>query len=166
MQPRAPSVDLPQRQGPPLDFQQEALTQSTSLFGFTGKAFTQNIAAHKIAVVVNGARQIGLPAIGRHSAYEGCQIVVFENAVPDVGIQAKRQDRLAMEVIEKNRVARIDTDFKWGEKDQTFSVWYAKPKPTILIAATDVRFLQTMLREWHGRRNRARRYSIFPSGNT
>jgi hypothetical protein len=95
--------------------------------------------------VVTGGRRFGLPVIARESTYEGCELIVFENAVPDVAVQGRGQEKLSLEQIEKNRVVRIDTDVEWGEKDEKLSIWYAKPKPNILIATTDAGFVKTML---------------------
>jgi len=95
--------------------------------------------------VISAARHFGPPVIGRASTYEGCELIVFDNAVPDVAVQARGQDKLSMEQIENNRVVRMDTDVEWGERDEKLSIWYAKPKPNILIAATNAGFVKTVL---------------------
>ncbi len=50
-----------------------------------------------------------------------------------------------MERIENNRVVRMDSGIEWGEKDEKISVWYAKPRPNILLAATNASFLKSTL---------------------
>ncbi len=138
-----PTVAFPPE--PKLGFQQEILASATWLFGLAGKAFSENISKHKVRLVVAGARRFGVPVIGRASTYEGCELILFDTAVCDVGIQAKPKERLSIEQMENNRVVRIDTDVEWGDKDEKISIWYAKPKPNILIAATHAGFLRTML---------------------
>jgi hypothetical protein len=132
-------------QQPLPDFRQELLAASAGLFGVSGKAFIRNINDHKVCFVVGAARRLGRPVIGRASTYEGGQIIVFRDAIPDVGVQARAQERLSMVRIECSGVVRLDTEERWGEKNDKVTVYYAKPKTSILIAATDVRFLETML---------------------
>ena len=127
------------------DFRQESLVAFTSLFGLSGKAFIRNISDHEVCLVVAAAQGFGRPVIGGASTYKGGQIIVFRNAIPDVGVQAKAHEQVSLVQIERNGVVRLDSGEKWGEKDDRFTVYYAKPKPSVLIAATDVRFLKTML---------------------
>jgi hypothetical protein len=141
--PSLATVDIAQE--PERDFRQEMLGSSLQLFGLAGEAFAQNIAKHRIHFVVSAARRFGLPVIGRASTYQGCELIVFDNAVPDVALKAREQEKLSVELIENNRVVRIDTDVEWGDKDEKLSIWYAKPKPNILIAATDAGVVKTIL---------------------
>ncbi|MFZ1936999.1 MAG: hypothetical protein WBL72_23080 [Thermoguttaceae bacterium] len=130
---------------PEADFRQEMLGASTQLFGLAGEAFIENISKHGIRFVVEAARQFGRPVIGSASTYEGCELIVFDRGVPDAPVRAREKEKLAIEQIGNNRVVRIDTDARWGEKDERLSVWYAKPKPNVLIAATNARFLSSIL---------------------
>ena len=141
--PSLATVDIAQE--PERDFQQEMLGSSIELFGLAGEAFAQNIAKHKIRFVLAAARRFGLPVIGRALTYLGCELIVFDNALPDVALKAREQEKLNVELIENNRVVRIDTDVEWGDKDEKLSIWYAKPKPNILIAATDASVVKTIL---------------------
>ena len=140
-----PSLTIEAAQVPRRDFRQEMLGSSLHLFGLAGEAFAQNIAKHRIRFVVAAARRFGRPVIGGASTYEGCDLIVFDNAVPDVALKAREQEKLSIEQIENNRVVRIDTDVEWGEKDEKLSIWFAKPKPNILIAATDAVVVKTIL---------------------
>ena len=128
-----------------LDFRQEALVGSTWLIGMAGKAFLQNIGKSAVRFAVAAGRRFGLPVIGRALTYEGCEIIVFDKAVPDVAVQAKGQEKLSVEQIENNRVVRIETDLEWGEKDEKLTIYYAKPKPNVLVAASNESFLRTTL---------------------
>ena len=132
-------------QQPLPDFRQELLAASAGLFGLSGKAFIRNISDHEVRFVVAAAGRFGRPVIGRASTYEALEIIVFRDAVPDVGVQARAQERLSMVRIERNGVVRLDTEERWGEKNDKVTVYYAKPKPSILIATTDAGFLKTML---------------------
>ena len=40
---------------------------------------------------------------------------------------------------------RIVTNIEWGDANEKLSIWYAKPKPNVLIAATHAGFLKTVL---------------------
>ena len=146
LRPPAAAVAWPKPlQQPPPDFQQKSLAASAYLFELAGKPFIRNINAHKVSFIVAAARHFGPPVIGRASTYEGSQIIVFRDAVPDVAVQGTAQERLSLVKIDHHGVVRLDTEEKWGEKDERITVYYAKPKPSVLVAATDIGFLVTML---------------------
>jgi hypothetical protein len=144
---RNPQTAVPPNstQKPPPDFQQESLAATAGLFGLTGTDFIRNIRNHEISFIVAAARRFGPPVIGGASTWQGAQIIIFRDAVPDVGIVGKAQERLSLVEMERNGVVRLDTQESWGFKGEKVSVYYAKPKPSVLIAATDADFLKTML---------------------
>ena len=47
------------------------------------------------AVRCSRTRQFGRPVIGRASMYEGAELMVFDAAIPDVGVQAKPDESSA-----------------------------------------------------------------------
>jgi hypothetical protein len=132
-------------QQPLPDFRQESLASSAFLFTLSGKAFIRNISTHEVRFVVAAARHFGLPVINSESTYEGCEIIVFRDAVPDVGVQAAARERVSMVQIERNGVVRLDTEERWGVSHDKVTVYFAKPKPSVLIAATNAEFLKTVL---------------------
>jgi len=134
---------LPQSPQAALDFHQLSLEDWTWTFGVAGDAFVQNVVKQRIRFVVAAGRHFGPPVIGGRSTFEGCQLILFDNDVPDVGVQPANGEKVGVEQIEYNRVVRVDTN--WGRQEEKLSVYYAKPKPAILIAATDIRFVKTML---------------------
>jgi hypothetical protein len=127
------------------DFRQKSLASSAYLFNLSGKEFIRNISIHEVRFVVAAARNFGLPVIGSASTYEGCEILVFRDAVPDVGVQAASGERAGMVQIERNNVVRLDTEEKWGVNHDKITVYFAKPKPSVLVAATNAEFLKTTL---------------------
>lgn len=128
---------------PKLDFRQLSLIDSTWMFHLAGHSFLRNLLQQRVRCVATAGREFGPPFIGGQSTFEGCQLILFENAVPDVGVRPARGETIGVEIIENNRIVRVDT--KWGGRDDPVSVYYAKPRSTVLIAATNVDFLRTML---------------------
>ncbi len=128
---------------PQPDFHQLCLKRFTQQFSVAGGAFMRNIVRQKLRFVVAAARQFGVPVIGSGSTFEGCELIVFDNNVPDVGVQPANHEKIGVEEMENNRVVRVDTN--WGGQDRKCSICYAKPKPNILIAATDANFVRTIL---------------------
>jgi hypothetical protein len=141
-----PTLELPKSQEPAGDFWKESLKSHIDPhFQWAGDKFGEHIANFQIRFIVTGGRRFGLPVVGRASTYEGCDVIVFEAPMPDVAAKATGRAKLSVLQIAGNRVVRIDTGEKWGPRDEPFVIYYAKPKPTVLIAATNVTYLATVL---------------------
>ncbi len=133
----------------PRDFQQCSLASHLAIFDIAGDKFAANLRSQPIRFALSAARRFGLVTrIPGGAPYEGCKLVVFERPVPDAPVDTTSvwgRTKHAMETLEGNRVVRIDTNEDWYDNSKC-SVFIAKPKPQVLILATDRRFLATLLR--------------------
>jgi hypothetical protein len=141
-----PTLVLPKSQEPEGDFWKESLKSHIEPhFQLAGEKFGECIANFQIRFIVTGGRRFGLPVIGGASTYEGCDVIVFETPVPDVDARATGRAKLSVLQSARNRIVRIDTGEKWGPQDEPLVIYYAKPKPTVLITATNAGYLATVL---------------------
>lgn len=124
------------------DFQQAAQRGALACLELAGSAFTKDSEKQKVRFAMIVGRGFHLASvIPCVMACDFCQVIWFDNPVPDVAIEPTSPNKVGVENIEGNRVVRLhDGD---GPGDLLYLV---RPKLNILILATNLDFLRTMLR--------------------
>ncbi len=76
--------------------------------------------------------------------FEGCAVLWFERPIPMDLVAMRSDETTRTERIADQVVASIATREEWGE-NQKLTLYFAHPKPQVLLMATDKEFLRTML---------------------
>jgi hypothetical protein len=124
------------------DFQQVAQHATLACLELAGSAFTKNIGQQKVRFAMSAGRGFHVASVIPYViACDFCQVIWFDNPAPDVAIEPTAPHKVGVESIEGHRVVRLYDGEEPGD-----SLYFAKPKPNILIVATNLDFLRAMFR--------------------
>jgi hypothetical protein len=132
-------VHDPSKDGPTL--QRDTIETAVHAFSELGPAYTEEIVGQPIKATVAAARRFGaLTGIPGGTPYEGCHIIVFEDAF--------REGPIAEELsnVDRLKIGQVDVMvLHTGWEDEKVVFYFAHPRPNVLVAATDLDFLTTTL---------------------
>lgn len=122
------------------DCRERHFGSSLRAFRALGKRYTNYLRQQPIRFVLRAGRPAGDDALNA-LPYEACTVFVFDCPVV-LRYLANDAEEVAMESISGKNVIRVDTEYS---NEGARTTYYSHPRPGIVIAATDARFLKSVL---------------------